>query len=124
YFLVLRKKSGVKIPKLVKNIIIIGISNKSANGITNRDINLKYRSTVNNSLKAPSFKDNKNGKINSINIKYPKTKPIRNKMNIAGMQPSEAFRSGFVNPGFIKSHICKARIGKVTTSAINADIIK
>src|SRR5699024_247166 len=85
YFLVLRKKSGVKIPKLVKNMIIIGISNKSANGITNRDINLKYRSTVNNSLKAPSFKDNKNGKINLINIKYPKTKPIRNKMNIAGM---------------------------------------
>src|SRR5699024_8882067 len=82
---VLHKSTAVIIPKLVKNMRIIRISNNSANEITTRDLNLKYHSTGNNSLMAPSFKDNKNGKINLINIKYPKTKPIRNKMNIAGM---------------------------------------
>src|SRR5699024_777337 len=124
YFLVLRKKSGVIIPKLDKNIITIGISNNNANGIIKRNINRKYLSTVNSSLNCPSFNDNKKGNMSLINIKYPNINPIRNKIKIAGMYPSKAFRSGFVSPGLINSQICKARIGNVTTTAIKADIIK
>src|SRR5699024_414079 len=68
YFLILRRKCGVIIPKLVKNIIIIGSSNKLANGNVTLSKNRKYISTVNSSLNIPSFNDNKNGKISLINI--------------------------------------------------------
>src|SRR5690625_6427954 len=51
------------IPKLVKNIETIGISKISAKGMITLNINLKYLSTVNNSLNIPSFNDNKNGTI-------------------------------------------------------------
>src|SRR5699024_3180659 len=65
----IRKNYGVKIPRLVKNIIITGISNKSARGSVSLISNLKYLSTVNNSLNIPSFNDSKNGNINLINTK-------------------------------------------------------
>src|SRR5699024_4687059 len=63
------KKFGVTIPKLVRNITIIGNSKSNANGIVTRNKNLKYRSTVNNSLNMSSFKLNKKGKMSLINIK-------------------------------------------------------
>src|SRR5699024_12336575 len=60
YFLIFLKVIAFIIPKLVKNIETIGISKISAKGMITLNINLKYLSTVNNSLNIPSFNDNKN----------------------------------------------------------------
>src|SRR5699024_4317052 len=104
-------------PKLVKNIETIGISNISANGIITLNINLKYLSTVNNSLNMPSFNDNKNGTIKLVNNIYPNTSPITNKKNTAGTYAKDVVLSCFFKPGFMKSHNCKLNIGNVPTTA-------
>src|SRR5690625_173233 len=124
YFLIFRKNVGVKIPKLVKNIMIIGISNKIANGMVTLNKNLKYFSTVNNSLNIPSFKFNKNGKINLINMKYPNTRPVTNNKKIAGIYDNDALLSRFVNPGLINNQSCKLSTGNVATIAINPAMVK
>src|SRR5699024_477619 len=74
YFLIFLKNCGVTIPKLVRNITIIGISNNIANGSTTLNINLKYLYTVNNSLNIPSFNESKKDSNRRINTKKPKTR--------------------------------------------------
>src|SRR5699024_9191809 len=117
YFLIFLKVIAFIIPKLVKNIETIGISKISAKGMITLNINLKYLSTVNNSLNIPSFNDNKNGTINLINKKYPKTRTITNKKNTAGTYARDVVLSCFFKPGFINNHNCKLNIGSVPTIA-------
>src|SRR5699024_5643349 len=123
YLRILRKKSGLTIPKLVKNIIIIGISKINANGIVILNKNRKYFSTVNNSLNIPSFSDNKNGRINLINNIYPKTSPRINNIKTAGTYESEILLSVLENAAIINNHKCKLRTGKVPINPIMADIV-
>src|SRR5690625_6939878 len=92
------------IPKLVKNIATIGISNRTAKGNVTLSKNLKYLSTVNISLNIPSFKESKNGSISLMKMKYPNVKPPIKRRKMAGMYGKEAFLSVGVKPGFIKSH--------------------
>src|SRR5699024_9714393 len=69
YLRVFRTNCGVKIRRLVRNIIITGSSNKSAKGRVSLVMILKYLSTVNNSLNITAFTYSKNGNINLINTK-------------------------------------------------------
>src|SRR5699024_7058079 len=118
------KNSGVIMPILVKNIVMTGISKMRAKGSVNRNINLKYFSTVNNSLNIPSLSEIKNGRIKFIKIKYPNTSPKTNKMKTIGMYAKDTFCSDFVRPGFTNNHICKHRMGNVRTIAISPAIVK
>src|SRR5690625_1678415 len=124
YLRVFFKKSGVMIPRLVKNMITIGNSNKIANGIVTRNKKRKYRSTVNSSLNILSFNESKNGKISLTNIKYPKTSPKTNKRNIAGIYDRDALRSCCVNPGRMNSQSCKQTTGSVAMIANSPAIEK
>src|SRR5699024_7811207 len=104
YFLTLRKNWGVSIPKLVKNIVIIGISNKSANEMVILSKNLKNFPPEKFPLTILSFKDNEKGKISLINIKYPKTNPNIKSKKTAGIYIKETLLSCFVKPGLINNH--------------------
>src|SRR5699024_2452833 len=123
YLRILRKKLGLTIPKLVKNITIIGISKSNANGSVILNKNLKYFSTVNNSLNIPSFNDNKNGRINLMNSIYPKTNPIINNIKTAGTYESEILLSVLDSAGFINNHNCRLRTGRVPINPIIAAIV-
>src|SRR5699024_3270441 len=67
YLRVFRKNCGVKIPRLVKNIIITVITNKSTKGSNILLRNLKYTLNVNNSMKITSCNNSKKGNIKLIN---------------------------------------------------------
>src|SRR5699024_12875863 len=63
YLRVFRKNCGGKIPRLVKNIIITGISIKSAKGSMSLVRYLKYLYTVHNTFNIASLHDSKNRSI-------------------------------------------------------------
>src|SRR5699024_12701199 len=104
YFLIFLKVIAFIIPKLVKNIETIGISKISAKGMITLNINLKYLSTVNNSINIPSFNDNKNRTINRIKKKYQKTRHITNKNNTATTYDRDMIINCFCKQDFINKH--------------------
>src|SRR5699024_6671013 len=85
YFLILRKNCGVNMPRLVKNMVTIGISKINANGMVILNTNLKYFSTVNNSLNMSSYKESKKGRIKIRNKTKPNINPNKNKRKTAGI---------------------------------------